>query len=205
MIKVIRVFSSVLVFFSIIFLGYCYFTGQGIFSARTKNTISTKTIDIGGHFSLTNHNGNLVHTSDFTNKYMLVFFGFSSCKRICPMHLGIISEALTKLDQKLNEKLQVLFVTVDPKRDSVEKLRDFQQQFDSRIIMLTGDKDEIDKIALKYKVYVSNTANNEEINHSSIIYLISPNGEYVTHFSLDIDSSEDQAQKLSEGIEHYLR
>ncbi|MFP3020155.1 MAG: SCO family protein, partial [Wolbachia sp.] len=108
-------------------------------------------------------------------KYMMIFFGFSSCKRICPMNLGIISETLAKLDEKTN-KLQTFFITVDPERDSTERLKEFQQQFDHRIQMLTGEREKLDEVVAKYKVNASKVDGEEEINHSSIIYLIGPGG-----------------------------
>ncbi|KLT22277.1 SCO1/SenC family protein [Wolbachia endosymbiont of Armadillidium vulgare str. wVulC] len=177
MIKFIRLLSSLLIALAVVFLGYCYFTKKGIFAATA---IHNAEVEIGGDFSLINQDGQIVRSSDFKDKYMMIFFGFSSCKRICPMNLGIISETLAKLDEKTNGKLQTFFITVDPERDSTEKLKEFQQQFDHRIQMLTGEREKIDEVIVKYKVYASKVGGEEEIKHSSIIYLIGP-GRKICH------------------------
>ncbi|MDN5248165.1 MAG: SCO family protein [Wolbachia endosymbiont of Tyrophagus putrescentiae] len=200
--KIVRLLSNVLVILAVVFLGYCFFAKKGVFSSPTTHNDEVK---IGGDFSLINQDGQIICSNDFKDKYMLVFFGFSSCKRICPMNLGFISEALTKLDEKTHNKLQTFFITVDPERDTVEKLKEFQQQFDSRIQMLTGEKEKIDEILAKYKVYASKVGGEEDINHSSIIYLMGPGGKYVTHFALDLDSDKDQSARLLEGIHQYIK
>ncbi|BET35842.1 MULTISPECIES: SCO family protein [Wolbachia] len=198
MVKSIRLLSSLLIALAAVFLGYCYFTKKGIFVPYNTE------IKIGGDFSLINQDGQIVRSSDFKDKYMMIFFGFSSCKRICPMNLGIISETLAKLDEKTNNKLQTFFITVDPERDDTESLKEFQQQFDHRIQMLTGERQKIDEVVAKYKVYASKVGGEEEINHSSIIYLIGPEGKYVTHFVADLNSDESQSDKILAEIKKYV-
>ncbi|APR97740.1 SCO family protein [Wolbachia endosymbiont of Folsomia candida] len=198
MLKFIRLSSNVLIALAVVFLSYCYFTNKGIFAPAATE------VKIGGDFSLINQDGQIVQSSDIKDKYMMIFFGFSSCKRICPMNLGIISETLAKLDEKINDKLQTFFITVDPERDSVEKLKEFQQQFDHRIQMLTGEREKIDEVIAKYKVYASKVNGEEEINHSSIVYLIGPNKEYVTHFAADLDSDASQSDKILAEIKKYI-
>ncbi|QKX02342.1 SCO family protein [Wolbachia endosymbiont of Dirofilaria (Dirofilaria) immitis] len=185
----------------VIFLSYCYFTKRYIFtSIATHNT----EVKIGRDFVLINQDNQIIHSQDFKDKYMMIFFGFSSCKKVCPMNLGIISEVLTKLDEKTNKKLQTFFITVDPERDSTEKLKEFQQQFDYRIQMLTGEREKIDEVITSYKVYASKTGGEEEINHSSIIYLIGPKGKYITHFTADLNSDESQSDKIAAEIKKYI-
>ncbi|QOD38777.1 SCO family protein [Candidatus Wolbachia massiliensis] len=201
MARFIRLLSGILVVLAVVFLGYCYFTKQGIFAPAAIHNAEVK---IGGDFSLINQDGQIIHSNDFKDKYMMIFFGFSSCKKICPMNLGIISEALAKLGEKTNDKLQTFFITVDPERDSIEKLKEFQQQFDHRIQMLTGEKEKIDEVIANYKVYASKVGGEEEINHSSIIYLIGPGGKYVAHFAADLNSDESQSDKITAEIEKYV-
>jgi len=201
MIKFVRLLSNLLIALAIVFLGYCYFVKRGIF---TPTTIHNEEVAIGGNFSLINQDGQVIHSSDLKDKYKLVFFGFSSCKRICPMNLGIISEALARLDEKTNDKLQTFFITVDPERDNVKRLKEFQQQFDHRIQMLTGEKEKINEVVSKYRVYVNKVGGEEEINHSSIIYLIDSHGKYVTHFALDLNSDENQYDKILIGIKKHI-
>ncbi|WP_320157473.1 MULTISPECIES: SCO family protein [unclassified Wolbachia] len=201
MVRFIRLLSNMLVALAVVFLGYCYFTKKGIFAPVAIHNAEVK---IGGDFSLINQDGQILRSSDFKDKYMMIFFGFSSCKRICPMNLGIISETLAKLDEKTNNKLKTFFITVDPERDSTERLKEFQQQFDHRIQMLTGEREKIDEVVAKYKVYASKVDGEEEINHSSIIYLIGPGGKYVTHFAADLNSDESQSDKILAEIKKYV-
>lgn len=201
MVRFIRLLSNMLVALAVVFLGYCYFTKKGIFAPVAIHNAEVK---IGGDFSLINQDGQILRSSDFKDKYMMIFFGFSSCKRICPMNLGIISETLAKLDEKTNNKLKTFFITVDPERDSTERLKEFQQQFDHRIQMLTGEREKIDEVVAKYKVYASKVDGEEEINHSSIIYLIGPGGKYVTHFAADLNSDESQSDKILAEIRKYV-
>jgi protein SCO1/2 len=198
MVKFIRLFSSLLIALAAVFLGYCYFTKKGIF-------VPYKTeIKIGGGFSLINQDGQIVRSSDFKDKCMMIFFGFSSCKRICPMNFGIISETLAKLDDKTDSKLQTFFITVDPQHDSTGRLQEFQQQFDRRIQMLTGERQKIDKVVAKYKVCASKVDGEEKINHSSIIYLIGPGGKYVRQFVADLNSDESQSNRILAEIRKYV-
>ncbi|WP_353270116.1 SCO family protein [Wolbachia endosymbiont (group A) of Myopa testacea] len=201
MVRFIRLLSNVLAALAVVFLGYCYFTKKGIFAPAAIHNAEVK---IGGDFSLINQDGQILRSSDFKDKYMMIFFGFSSCKRICPMNLGIISETLAKLDEKTTNKLQTFFITIDPERDSTERLKEFQQQFDHRIQMLTGEREKIDEVVAKYKVYASKVDGEEEINHSSIIYLIGPGGKYVTHFAADLNSDESQSDKILAEIRKYV-
>ncbi|WCR58568.1 SCO family protein [Wolbachia endosymbiont of Ctenocephalides felis wCfeJ] len=201
MLKFVRLLSSVIITLAAIFLGYCYFSKKGIFAPAVVHNAEVK---IGGDFVLTNQDNQIIHSNDFKDKYMMIFFGFSSCKKICPMNLGIISETLAKLDEKTSERLQTFFITVDPERDSTEKLKEFQQQFDHRIQMLTGEREKIDEVIANYKVYASKVGGEEEINHSSIIYLIGPGGKYITHFAADLNSDESQSDKIATEIKKYL-
>ncbi|WP_395463286.1 SCO family protein [Wolbachia endosymbiont of Cantharis cryptica] len=202
MISFVRLLSSLLVALAVIFLGYCYFTKKGIFAPAAIHNAEVK---IGGDFSLINQDGQVIRSGDFKDQYMMIFFGFSSCKKICPMNLGIISETLAKLDEKTNNKLQTFFITIDPERDNTEKLKEFQQQFDHRIQMLTGEREKIDEVIANYKVYASKVGGEEEINHSSIIYLIGPGGKYVTHFAANLNSNESQSDKIAVEIKKYIQ
>ncbi|MDM8335722.1 SCO family protein [Wolbachia pipientis] len=201
MVKLVRLLSSVIVALAAIFLGYCYFTKKGIFAPAVIHNAEVK---IEADFVLTNQDKQIVRSSDFKDKYMMIFFGFSSCKKICPMNLGIISEILAMLDEKTNDKLQTFFITVDPERDSTEKLKEFQQQFDHRIQMLTGEREKIDEVIANYKVYASKVGGEEEINHSSIIYLIGPGGKYVAHFVADLNSDKSQSDKIAAEVKKYV-
>src|SRR5712675_783338 len=137
--------------------------------------ITSGTAAVGGPFALVATNGEDVSDETYRGKWLLIFFGYTSCPDACPTALNNISVALEKLGSDA-AKLQALFVTVDFHRDTREVMRDYLQSFDPRIIGLTGTLDQIDRVAKEYRVYVaqqkseSDEANNYLVSHSAYIY-----------------------------------
>ncbi len=142
---------------------------------------------VGGPFTLTDDTGKRVTDKDYRGRYMLVFFGFTSCPDICPAGLQLISAALDNLGPKA-DRVTPIFISVDPARDTPAKLAGYVKNFNPRLVGLTGTPEEIAAVAKAYKVYfkkVPNEAKPDEygMDHTAIIYLMDPNGEYVTHFT----------------------
>jgi len=137
-----------------------------------------------GPFTLVATNGEDVSDQAYRGKWLLIFFGYTYCPDACPTALNNISVALEKLGSDA-AKLQPLFVTVDPHRDTRELMRDYLQSFDSRIIGLTGTPDQIDGVLKEYRVYVARQESSEAdgndylISHSAYIYLMDPDGKFV--------------------------
>ena len=102
---------------------------------------------IGGPFSLVNHNGERVTEADFKGKLMLVFFGFTHCPDVCPTELQTISVAMQELGDAADQVTPV-FITVDPERDTQELMADFVEAFDPSIVGLTGSQDEIADVGM---------------------------------------------------------
>jgi cytochrome oxidase Cu insertion factor (SCO1/SenC/PrrC family) len=155
---------------------------------------------IGGPFTLTDTAGKQVTDRDYRGHYMLVFFGFTSCPDICPAGLQLISAALDKVGAKA-ANVTPIFVSVDPERDTPQKLASYVKNFNPRIVGLTGTPEEIAAVSKAYKVFYEKTPNEAApteygMNHTSIIYLMGPDGEYVTHFT-PMTSVETMAQQLS--------
>lgn len=155
---------------------------------------------IGGPFTLTDQNGKQVSDKDFRGRYMLVFFGFTHCPDICPAGLQLITAALDKLGAKA-ENVRPVFVSVDPERDTPETLATYVKNFSDRIVGLTGTPEEIAAVARAYRVFYEKTPNESVpsdygMNHTSIIYLMGPDGDYVTHFT-PMTSVDEMAQRLS--------
>jgi len=158
---------------------------------------------IGGPFSLVDQNGNRVTEKDFGDRYMLVFFGFTSCPDICPAGLQLVSAALDKLGEKANRIVPV-FISVDPERDTPEKLGEYVQNFDARFVGLTGTPEEIAKAARAYRVYYKKVPNADlpddyAIDHTAIFYLMDPNGNFVTHFT-PTTPVEEMAARLDKAL-----
>jgi len=156
---------------------------------------------IGGPFTLTDQNGKRVTEKDFRGRYTLVFFGFTNCPDICPAGLQLIAAALDKVGAKA-DKVTPLFISVDPARDTPQKLAGYVKNFSDRLVGLTGTPEEIAAVARAYRVYYQKTPNESApsdygMDHSSIIYLMGPDGEYVTHFT-PMTSLDEMVAKLNE-------
>ena len=153
------------------------------FVSPIPKVITSGTAAIGGPFTLVATNGEDVSDETYRGKWLLIFFGYTFCPDACPTALNNISVALDKLGPDA-AKLQPLFVTVDPRRDTRELMRDYLESFDSRIIGLTGTQDQIDRVLKEYRVYVvqerSEADDNDYlVSHSAYIYLMNPNGKFV--------------------------
>jgi len=155
---------------------------------------------IGGPFTLTDPAGKKVTDKDFRGRYMLVFFGFTACPDICPAGLQLMSAALGKIGAKANN-VTPIFISVDPARDTPEKIAAYVKNFDDRLVGLTGTPDEVAAVAKAYRVFYEKTPNEAApadygMNHTSIIYVMGPDGEYVTHFT-PTTSLEAMVEKLN--------
>lgn len=140
---------------------------------------------IGGEFLLTNQNGESIKDTDYRGKLMLVYFGFTNCPDVCPTDLARITEVMKALGDKA-DNVQPIFITVDPERDTVEKMKEYAANFYPKLQALTGSKESIEKIASAYKVFHQKAEDQENQNysveHSAYIYLMGKDGQYITHF-----------------------
>ena len=142
---------------------------------------------IGGPFALTDHTGKRVTDQDFRGRYTLVLFGFTFCPDICPSALQVMSAALDRLGPKADRFVPIL-ITVDPERDTPMQLASYVQSFHPRLVGLTGTPAEVDAVVKAYRVYVRKVTDPKStagysIDHTSLIYVMGPDGAYVTHFA----------------------
>jgi protein SCO1/2 len=136
---------------------------------------------LGGPFRLVDQTGATVTDQTYHGKWLVMFFGFTHCPDVCPMTLGKITEMMELLGKDA-ERVQPLFITVDPERDTVGAMRDYVAAFDRRVVGLTGPVDAIATLAKSYNV-VSKGSGKEiayTIGHSAGIYLVDPEGRYIT-------------------------
>ncbi len=163
-------------------------------SKNKVNLESKQDVSIGGDFDLIGENGKKYNIESFKGKPLLIFFGFASCPDICPYGLTMMSSVLDSLDNDSN-KINAVFVTLDPERDDYEKVSEFANIFHKEIIGLSGSQEQIDKAALAWRVYKKKVLLEDSdleytIDHSSFIYLMDKNGKYYTHFPHNIDTEE---------------
>ena len=183
--------SLVLVIFFLL-LDFFYFSKLD--SKNKVNLESKQDVSIGGDFDLIGKNGKIYNIESFKGKPLLIFFGFASCLDICPYGLTMISSVLDSLDKDSN-KINAVFVTLDPERDNYEKVSEFANIFHKEIIGLSGSQEQVDQAALAWRVYKKKVLLEDSdleytIDHSAFIYLMDQNGKYYTHFSHNIDAEE---------------
>jgi protein SCO1/2 len=137
---------------------------------------------IGGPFTLTDHTGRRRSDTEFRGKLMLIYFGYTFCPDICPTDLMTIAQAVDALG-KAGETVQPIFITVDPQRDTIERLGDYVSSFHPRLIGLTGTSANIRKVALAYKAYYARKENGPgedyTIDHTGVTYLVGREGQYL--------------------------
>lgn len=142
---------------------------------------------IGSSFRLLDQDGNTRTEEDFRGKNMIVYFGYSFCPDICPTTLYLITQVLEKLGKKSRD-LKPVFITVDPDRDTISRLKSYINDYHPLFLALTGTKNQVTSVKEAYRVYSLRISNGELqenylVDHSSIIYLIDKQGLFLNHFS----------------------
>lgn len=161
--------------------------------------------DIGGPFSLSDHHGGRVTEAALLDHLTVIYFGYASCPDVCPLELQNIGAAFDLLNGENPEKLakiQGFFITVDPERDTVAALADYMPNFHAKFSGLTGTPAEIATATKAYKVYANKAGDTpageaQLVDHSSIIYLMGPDGKFLAHFGAGTPA-EQIAAKLRE-------
>jgi len=151
-------------------------------------------VKIGVPFALTNHHGSRVTTETFAGRFMLIYFGFTHCKVVCPRSLRRLSSVLEELGP-LASRIQPLYVTVDPERDTPAVMKAFLESNYPLFLGLTGSRPEIDTMKAGYRVFAEAVEDAQEqdgyrVPHTAFSYLVSPQGEYVTHFSDAVEAAD---------------
>jgi len=150
---------------------------------------TTSSVTIGGPFNLTAPDGTTVTDQTYRGKWLLVYFGYTFCPNTCPTALLEIATALRRLGPNA-AKVQPIFITVDPKRDTPDVMAQYTQSFDPRIAGLTGTPAQIAAVAHEYGAYYvahksNGGANDHLIDHSTYIYVMDPRGQFVQAFDAD--------------------
>ena len=152
-----------------------------IFVLRPQAVNNDNITTLGGNFTLESQNGP-VSLSDFHGKVVALYIGYASCPDVCPTALAVMTQAFRALDEKEREDVAGIFISVDPERDTPEKLNTYVKFFSPMITGVTGGKKEIDQIVKQYgafyrKVDMNDSAMGYAVDHSSRIYLINTKGK----------------------------
>ena len=138
-------------------------------------------------FSLIDHRGQEVSEASFPGKWLMVYFGFTHCRVVCPRSLSRLSAVLEALPHEISKAIQALYISVDPERDTPEVMKAYLEAQYPRFTGLTGSMTQIDAAKSSFKVFAERKPDAEDpdgyaVPHTSIAYLIDPAGNYATHW-----------------------
>ena len=156
---------------------------------------------IGAPFELTSQTGARQGSENLKGAPSLLYFGYATCPDVCPFELSEIAAAVDILEDEHALTVKPVFITVDPERDTVEKVGEYASFFHDEMLGLTGTPEEIAQTAKDFKVFYNRVADPEFqdgylMNHSNIIYLLDRNAEYRTFFR----GGEATPESIAEGV-----
>ena len=172
---------------------------------HAPETAQTETpTSVGGPFTLVNGDEKTVTDQDFQGKFLLIYFGYTFCPDICPTELGAVAKALDALTPEQRERIVPLFITIDPERDTPAVLKTYTAAFHPQIVGLTGTPEQIEQVRNAYHIYAAKVPGSDDktyaMDHSSVLYLMGPDGAYLTHFNRNATLDqivEDLRKRLS--------
>ncbi len=154
-------------------------------AARMMNELMSGKVPVGGPFTLTDANSNSRSLADFRGKVVVLYFGFMTCPDICPTDLLAIGKTIQALGTE-GEKVQPVFITLDPERDTRDALRGYVASFHPRFVALTGSEEEVRRVATAYKVFFEKVplpgTSTYTIDHAAFTFLLDREGKYVGLF-----------------------
>ncbi|GLR99835.1 MULTISPECIES: SCO family protein [Bradyrhizobium] len=151
---------------------------------------------IGGPFQLTDQNGKAVTDKSLKGKPTLIFFGYTHCPDVCPTSLFEISEVLRVMGKDA-DKINAVFISVDPERDTPATMKDYLSSFDPHLEGLSGDPAETAKVISSYRVYAKKVPTKDgdyTMDHTALIYLMDRDGRFVSPFNLKRTPEEAAAE-----------
>jgi protein SCO1/2 len=158
---------------------------------------------IGGPFALVDQDGKPFSSDQLKGKPTLIYFGYTFCPDVCPTSLLLMETAMDKLGPDAAKKVNLVFITVDPERDTPKLLKDYVGNFGPTFIGLTGTPEQVAAAARTYRVYFQKVPGKDGgpylMDHSSIVYLLDRNGRFVTHFT-----HEAKAEAIANAVQRQL-
>lgn len=157
-------------------------------------------LSYGGPFELVDHDGNKVTDADYQGKHLVVMFGYTHCPDVCPNGLYTIATAIRRLGE-LGDQVVPVFVSVDPKRDTPERLKQYVKAFHPNMVGLTGDKQSVFNAARAYRVfYFSGEIDGRYVvDHTANYYVMGPDGQF-----LELLPHGTGVEAMSEALKRHL-
>ena len=169
----------------LIAVGALSISAAGILSACSEKKTEFRGVDITGaeyarDIPLTDHNGQARHIKDFAGKVVVVFFGYTQCPDVCPTTLQELVEVKAALGAQ-GDRVQGVFVSLDPERDTPEVLQAYAAAFDPSMLALTGSPEQIMAVAKDFKVFFKKVEGKQPgsytLDHSAGMYVYDPKGQ----------------------------
>jgi protein SCO1/2 len=158
---------------------------EALRKARLMEDIMWGRAAVGGPFSLVDHTGRRRTLEEFGGKVVLLYFGYTFCPDVCPTDLLAMARAIELLGAD-GERVQPLFITLDPERDTPQQLAQYAAHFHPRLLALSGTREEVARVAERYRVYFKKVAQRDSphylLDHSAYIYLLDTRGQYAGTF-----------------------
>ena len=155
--------------------------------------VNNKQSTVGGDFVLTDQNGERFDLKSLRGKLVLIFFGYTYCPDICPTELSSVAQVLRSLDDKADQ-VKALFISIDPERDTPQKLKQYVPYYSPQLIGLTGTPDEVNKVADAYHVQRKIHPHNKNdtfylVDHSANLFVLGPEGniKQIIPFGLPVE------------------
>jgi cytochrome oxidase Cu insertion factor (SCO1/SenC/PrrC family) len=172
--------------------------GAGNWLLPQKTTIddsSSGTALVNADFTLQNGDGKTIDAKDLRGKYLLVYFGFTNCPDVCPTSLLVMSNVIAQLEPEQKAKIQPIFITLDPERDTPKITSIYASHFSKNFMGLSGTLAQIKHAADSFKVFYSKVEQKDSalgyvVDHSSFIYLMGADGRYIMHFPSTVSEQE---------------
>lgn len=182
-----------------------FFLSKDTYQPYGTRLLSTRPAE-ANQFTLTAHDGSSKSLSDFRGKVVLIFFGFVNCPDVCPTTLLELSKVYKALSPAEQARVQVLLISVDPERDTLEKLRDYVTFFSPSFIGLTGTPEQIAEVAKRYGVFYQKSqiksATEYNVDHTATVFALDPKGQLRLIYG---NGKAAETQRVVEDVRWLLR
>lgn len=180
-----RTIAIVLAFIVLVVYGFIWRMNQPVImndeQLRVNGAIVLDQPRIFSDFELIDHRGEVFTIDRFRDIWTIVFFGFTNCPDICPTTLAVLNDTYSKMKESEKEKLQVVMISLDPERDTVEALADYVPYFNEQFIGVTGNKHLIRRLTAEINIAYNKVplaGDDYTVDHSTQLVLINPKGHY---------------------------